>query len=103
MEYPRRRRDSRRLRGTSAASPRLAALGETKLDCGTPRRYRTIIAEGFFAAEDDQRAHVGASVEAENGDVGTLAGPFGKAGKSKVDFPGDGTAAIVGMTLRLRL
>ena len=65
-------------------------------------RHQTIIAEGFFTAEEDQRAHAGAKVTAANGDVGALAGPFGKAGKSKVDFP-DGTDAPVGTALALVL
>lgn len=67
-----------------------------------PDRHRTVIAEGFFTAEEDQKAHAGAKVTAANGDVGTLTGPFGKAGKSKVDFE-RGTNAAVGVALVLDL
>ncbi|KAH8052197.1 hypothetical protein JL722_10297 [Aureococcus anophagefferens] len=65
-------------------------------------RYETIIAEGFFTAEEDQRVHAGTKVTAANGDVGALVGPFGKAGKSKVAFA-EGTDAAVGSKLALVL
>ena len=65
-------------------------------------RYETIIAEGFFTAEEDQRVHAGTKVTAANGDVGSLVGPFGKAGKSKVAFA-EGTDAAVGSKLALVL
>ena len=64
--------------------------------------YETIIAEGFFTAEEDQRVHAGTKVTAANGDVGSLVGPFGKAGKSKVAFA-EGTDAAVGSKLALVL
>ena len=66
----------------------------------TPKRY--FIAEGFFTAEEDQRVHAGTKVTAANGDVGSLVGPFGKAGKSKVAFA-EGTDAAVGSKLALVL
>ena len=70
------------------------------LDSG---RYRTVIVEGLFTAEEDQKQWVGASVVFANGDEGVLAGPFGKAGKSKVDVEGAGTDAAVGASVTLRL
>ena len=69
------------------------------LDSG---RYRTVIVEGLFTAEEDQKQHVGATVVFANGDEGVLAGPFGKAGKSKVDVEG-GTGAAVGASVVLKL
>ena len=42
-------------------------------------------------------------VKFANGDEGVLAGPFGKAGKSKVDVDGAGTAAAVGASVVLKL
>ena len=65
-------------------------------------RYRTVIVEGLFSAEEDQKTHIGFRVETATGDVGSLAGPFGKAGKSKVDFE-DGTDAAVGAACVVRL
>ncbi|KAJ8601465.1 hypothetical protein CTAYLR_005707 [Chrysophaeum taylorii] len=70
---------------------------------GEPRqdgRYAIIIAQGFFAPEDDQRPFAGFEVTAANGDRGRLGGPFGKAGKAKVLFD-DGTASKVGDALTL--
>ena len=69
------------------------------LDSG---RYRTVIVEGLFSAEEDQKQFVGSMVKFANGDEGVLAGPFGKAGKSKVDVEG-GTGAAVGASVTLRL
>ena len=51
-------------------------------------RHRTVIVEGLFTAEEDQKQFVGSMVKFANGDEGVLAGPFGKAGKSKVDVEG---------------
>lgn len=65
-------------------------------------RYRTVIVAGLFTAEEDQKTHIGLKVETATGDVGSLAGPFGKAGKSKVDFE-DGTDAAVGAACVVRL
>mmetsp|Transcript_10918 Transcript_10918/g.32591 ORF Transcript_10918/g.32591 Transcript_10918/m.32591 type:complete len:694 (-) Transcript_10918:28-2109(-) len=73
-----------------------------KGDARADGRYETVIAEGFFGAEEDQKARAGAPVVAENGDAGTLAGPFGKAGKSKVEFSA-GTTCVVGDALTLTL
>ena len=70
------------------------------LDSG---RYRTVIVEGLFTAEEDQKQFVGRVVTFATGDEGVLAGPFGKAGKSKVDVDGAGTAAAVGASVTLRL
>ena len=66
-------------------------------------RYRTVIVEGLFTAEEDQKQFVGSTVKFGNGDEGVLAGPFGKAGKSKVDVDGAGTSAEVGASVTLRL
>ena len=65
-------------------------------------RYEMVIAEGFFAPEDDQRSYVGFVVRGSNGDVGKFVGPFGKAGKSKVDFGPAGTSLSVGADLYLQ-
>ena len=70
------------------------------LDSG---RYRTVIVEGLFTAEEDQKQFVGRVVTFATGDEGVLAGPFGKAGKSKVDVDGAGTAAAVSASVTLRL
>ncbi len=70
------------------------------LDSG---RYRTVIVEGLFSAEEDQKQFVGSMVKFATGDEGVLAGPFGKAGKSKVDVDGAGTDAAVGASVTLRL
>ena len=69
------------------------------LDSG---RYRTVIVEGLFTAEEDQKQFVGRVVTFATGDEGVLAGPFGKAGKSKVDVDG-GTGAAVGASVVLKL
>ena len=69
------------------------------LDSG---RYRTVIVEGLFTAEEDQKQFVGSMVTFATGDEGVLAGPFGKAGKSKVDVEG-GTGAAVGASVVLKL
>lgn len=65
--------------------------------------YELIIAEGFFRAEDDQRPLIDSPVSCANGDQGKFAGPFGKAGKSKVSFAPKGTTAQVGDALTLHI
>ncbi|KAJ1450190.1 putative selenocysteine-specific elongation factor, selB [Pelagophyceae sp. CCMP2097] len=83
-------------------SPR-GTVERLKGDADASAKYAQIIAEGLFSAEDDQRASAGANVVVDRtGDVGTLSGAFGKAGKSKVDFP-DGTSAVVGDALTLHV
>jgi len=72
-----------------------------KGDPGAEGKYAAVIAEGFFLPEDDQRPFAGRVVRGSNGDVGRFAGPFGKAGKSKVEFSDGGTSLAVGDDLTL--
>jgi len=80
---------------------RLERIKGDRLENG---RAAAVIAEGFFVAEEDQRPYIGDVVRGQNGDTGKLVGPFGKAGKSKVDFSQEGgTTLEAGATLSLFL
>ena len=57
-----------------APSPtKTGSVERLKGDPDAAARYPTIIAEGFFNAEEDQRKLVGCKVTAQNGDLGTFA------------------------------
>eukprot|EP00656_Telonema_subtile_P048619 TRINITY_DN5840_c0_g1_i3.p2 TRINITY_DN5840_c0_g1~~TRINITY_DN5840_c0_g1_i3.p2 ORF type:complete len:292 (+),score=92.44 TRINITY_DN5840_c0_g1_i3:218-1093(+) len=47
----------------------------------------TLIGKNFFNKEADMTAFLNMKMTTENGDEGTLMGPFGKTGKFKVFFP----------------
>lgn len=45
-----------------------------------------VIVKGLFALEEDIKLFVGMRVVADTGTEGCIVGPFGKGGKSKVQF-----------------
>ncbi len=51
-----------------------------------PQKYTVCILDGFFTAEENIKLYKGKVVELESGVKGNLLGPFGKAGKCKVEF-----------------
>jgi selenocysteine-specific elongation factor len=66
-------------------------------------KYSTAIISGFFAPEINIKEKVGAVVViSSTKEVGTIAGPFGKAGKCKVKFD-SGISANIGDKAELRL
>ncbi len=53
---------------------------------GDEEKYTVCIIDGFFKPEENVKLFKGKTVELENGMKGHLLGPFGKAGKCKVEF-----------------
>jgi hypothetical protein len=66
----------------------------------THGRHTMAIVRGLFTPEESVRTFVGARVAADTGDTGVIAGPFGKAGKCRVEFVA-GTDATEGSRVRL--
>lgn len=53
-----------------------------------------VIVKGLFALEEDIKLFVGMRVVADSGTEGCIVGPFGKGGKSKVQFNSTFSGAV---------
>jgi hypothetical protein len=82
---------------------RLGEVSALKGDVLENGKYNAAIISGFFAPEVNIKERAGVKVVIPSTkDVGTIVGPFGKAGKCKVSFEA-GTSAEVGAKAELQL
>lgn len=91
----------------SAASSGVKTNGEVasmKGDVLENGKHSMAIVSGFFTPEVDIRQKVGWKVTIPStNETGTIAGPFGKAGKCKVSFEDGISASVVGAKAKLEL
>jgi len=77
-------------------------ISSMKGDALTNGNFEIVVVEGFFTPEVNVREKIGMKVKvSETGQLGSITGSFGKAGKCKVGFPDSIPANLLGKKVEL--